>query len=235
MTAPEPSRLAAGSDIEAVDALLDVGGLSLVDAGCGAGDLARALAARGAEVVAIDPDPAQAAANAAAEPVAGVTFARAPAQEMPLAAGSVDGVVFSRSLHHVPAASMDAALREVLRVVKPGTGFLLVLEPEPWGTYHDLIKPFHDETAARRLARAALDRVSRPRALRPARPTPTRRKPRMRVSRTSATATPTRAIWNTPSRTSTRRGVRRTFDAAFDGAAYRFTTPHWIALYRGAR
>ena len=234
MTAPEPSRLAAGSDIEAVDALLDVGGLSLVDAGCGAGDLARALAARGAEVVAIDPDPAQAAANAAAEPVAGVTFAQAPAQEMPLAAGTVDGVVFSRSLHHVPAPSMDAALREVLRVVKPGTGFLLVLEPEPWGTYHDLIKPFHDETAARRLARAALDRVAAG---------------GFATCETYAYETQTAyarfedfrdryanasyleyAIEDVDS-----ARVRRTFDAAFDGAAYRFTTPHWIALYRGAR
>ena len=234
MTAPAPRRLAAGSDIEAVDALLDVGGLSLVDTGCGAGELARALAARGAEVVAIDPDPAQAAANAAAEPVAGVTFAQAPAQQMPFAAGSVDGVVFSRSLHHVPAGAMDAALREALRVVKPGIGFLLVLEPEPWGTYHDLIKPFHDETAARRLARAALDRVAAA---------------GFATCETYAYETHTAyarfedfrdryanasyleyAIEEVDS-----PRVRRTFDAAFDGAAYRFTTPHWIALYRGAR
>ena len=231
---PAPRPLGVASDIEAVDSLLDVARLRLVDAGCGAGDLARALAARGAEVFALEPDAAQSAANARAEPVAGVTFARAPAQRMPIADAGVDGVVFARSLHHVPAESMDAALAEARRVVKPDSGFLLVLEPEPSGSYHDLIKPFHDETAARRQARAALDRIVGERFANCAAYSYETRTEYARFEdfRDRYVNAPYLAYGaaevDTPQ-------VRRAFAAGFDGTVHRFTTPHWIGLFRGAR
>ncbi len=47
-------------DLAVIDRRLEVGGLSLVDVGCGDGDFARALAERGAEVLWIEPDPIQA-------------------------------------------------------------------------------------------------------------------------------------------------------------------------------
>jgi ubiquinone/menaquinone biosynthesis C-methylase UbiE len=147
------------TDLAVIDRPVAIIGRAVVDAGCGAGDLARALAARGARVLAIEPDPAQAAKNAAATPVAGVTFANAPAQAIPAAARSQDGVFFSKSLHHVPAAAMDAALREAERVVKPD-GFVYVIEPDMAGAYFELLKPFHDETEVRTLARAALARTA---------------------------------------------------------------------------
>ena len=226
--------LEVNSDIDAVDALLDVAGLRLVDAGCGAGDLARALAARGAEVTAIEPDPAQAAANAAAPPVAGVTFVEAPAQEMPIDAASVDGVVFSRSLHHVPADFMVAALREALRVIKPETGFLFVLEPEVTGTYHDLIKPFHDETVVRRLARTALDRVASDGfASCETYAYETRTEYARFEDFRDRYANATYLDFSIEDVESPE--VRRAFEAGFDGTVYRFTTPHWIGLFRGAR
>lgn len=147
------------TDLAVVDRLVEVAGRAVIDAGCGAGDLARALAARGAAVLAIEPDPAQAAKNAAATPVAGVTFANAPAQAIPVAACSQDGIFFSKSLHHVPAAAMDAALSEAHRVIKP-EGFVYVIEPDTVGAYFELLKPFHDETEVRALARAALARTA---------------------------------------------------------------------------
>ena len=116
-------------DLAVIDRRLEVGGLSLVDVGCGDGDFARALAERGAAVLAIEPDPIQAEKNRGAAPTAGVTFAEAPAQRIPLEDASADGVLFKYSLHHVPAAEMDAALEDAMRVLKPGSGFLYVMEP----------------------------------------------------------------------------------------------------------
>ena len=231
MPEQQPQQLNVTSDIEAIDALLDVKGLRLVDVGCDAGDLARALASRGAEVTALEPDPQQASANAAADPVAGVTFVEASAQSMPLASASVDGVIFSRSLHHVPADSMDDALSEAQRVLKPGGGFLFVLEPEVTGTYHNLLKPFHDETEVRRLARAALDRTA---------------DKNFATFETYAYETQSEfarfedfrdryasaSYLNFDPKDFDLPDVRRTFEAGYDGAMYRFTAPHWIGLYR---
>ena len=151
--------LGVATDIEIVDRLLMVRGQTLVDAGCGPGDLARALAARGARVLAIEPDEAQAAKNAAAPPIDGITFINAGAESIPAPPRSVDGVLFSKSLHHVPAELIDAALRRAESVIKPD-GFVFVLEPDMSGSYFELLRPFHDETGVRTLARAALARTA---------------------------------------------------------------------------
>jgi ubiquinone/menaquinone biosynthesis C-methylase UbiE len=149
------------TDIDAVDALVPVAGLSLVDVGCGAGRLARDLVARGASVLAVEPDPVQAAKNRDAEPLANLAFVEARAEALPAETASADGVIFSRSLHHVPAPQMDAALREAARVLKPD-GFLWIVEPAMEGTYFPVMKPFHDETTVRRQAQEALTRTALP-------------------------------------------------------------------------
>ena len=117
------------SDVAAVLALTPVAGLALVDVGCGAGHNARELAEAGASVLAVEPDPIQAAKNRDAAPAPGVTFVEARAERLPAETGSVDGVLFFRSLHHVPVEAMAAALAEAARALKPGTGFLCVIEP----------------------------------------------------------------------------------------------------------
>ena len=108
------------SDIGAVEALLSVAGLSVIAVGCGPGASSRELAARGASVLAVEPDPIQAAKNRAAPPTPGVAFAEAGAEALPAESGTIDGVFFFRSLHHVPAGRMDDALIEAARVLKPG-------------------------------------------------------------------------------------------------------------------
>ncbi len=232
MAEQQSQHLDVASDIDAIDKLFDVDGLRLVDVGCGAGDLARALAGRGADVVALEPDPTQAATNAEADPVNGVTFVEASAQSMPLDAASVDGVIFSRSLHHVPANAMDGALNEARRVLKPGDGFLFVLEPEVTGTYHDLLKPFHDESEVRRLARAALDRFAENGFT----------SCEFYVYETGAEFSRFEEFRDRYANASylsfdvkdvDSADVRRAFESGFDGTMYRFTAPHWIGLYRG--
>ena len=234
MTERQPQHLDVKADIEAIDALLNVDGLKLVDIGCGPGTLSKALAERGATVVAIEPDPKQAALNAAADPVPGVTFLDAPAQSIPVESATMDGVVFSRSLHHVPGAEMDTALREAERVLKPESGFMFVLEPEVKGAYYQLMKPFHDETVVRHLAREALVRVAD-------------RDFADCATYTYETLSEFEAFEEFRDRVAARTfldidlasidtpEIRRTFETGYDGETYRFAAPHWIALYRGVR
>lgn len=149
------------TDYEVMDRQVSVDGLRLLDLGCGAGALTRALAERGAEVVGIEPDPIQAENNRQAAPVAGVSFVEGGAQDLDIEDDSVDGVFFKYSLHHVPADSMDEALAEALRVLRPD-GFLYVAEPVMVGDYAEMTRPFNDETKVRRLAYEALARGAGP-------------------------------------------------------------------------
>ena len=154
------AKFGESSDLEVICRLIAPDGRVFVDMGCGAGALARGLAAKGASVHAIEPDPIQAAHNRAS-PAPNLTFHEARAEVSPLASASVDAVLFCRSLHHVPPAAMTAALDEAARVLRP-EGALLVIEPDMSGTWSQLLKPFHDETEVRRLALEALDRHAAP-------------------------------------------------------------------------
>ncbi len=155
-------HLGPATDLEVIDRLFQLDGLFIVDVGCNDGALTRNLAARGAQVHGLEPNPIQAAAHREAEPVGGVTFHEAPAQAMPFEDDCADGVIFSRSLHHVPEPQMDLALREAMRILKPDAGFLYILEPEMGGQFSQLLKPFHDETQVRLAALAALKRTVDP-------------------------------------------------------------------------
>ena len=143
------------TDLAVLDRLVQVGGRSLIDVGCGGGALARALVERGATVLGVEPDPVQAARNREASETPGVSFAEGRAESLPVGDGAADGVIFGRSLHHVPQAAMRPALKEARRLLRSG-GFLYVLEPVMEGAFSAVMKPFHDETEVRRQAREAL-------------------------------------------------------------------------------
>lgn len=154
--------LGIAGDLEVFDRLVPVAGGLFVDAGCGVGALSRHLAARGAQVLALEPDPEQAELNRVdLVRQTGVRFEQRGAEDIPLASGTAAGVVFGKSLHHVPRDLMEAALEEARRVLRPD-GLLYVLEPEIGGAFSDLMRPFHDETEVREAALAALDRTARP-------------------------------------------------------------------------
>ena len=143
------------TDLAVLDRLVQVRGRSVIDVGCGGGALARSLAERGATVLGVEPDPVQAARNRDAPETDGVTFVEGRAETLPVGERAVDGVIFGRSLHHVPEAAMRPALKESRRVLGEG-GFLYVLEPVMEGAFSAVMKPFHDETEVRRQAREAL-------------------------------------------------------------------------------
>jgi SAM-dependent methyltransferase len=78
----------------------------ILEVGCGAGDLARALDAAGHSVTAIDPDAPE---GALFRQVSLETFAEP---------GPFDAVVASRSLHHVP--DLDVAVEKAASLLAPG-------------------------------------------------------------------------------------------------------------------
>ena len=130
----------------------DIAGLAVADIGCGSGTVTRKLAARGADLVGVEPNAAQVAAAEAKG--GGPRYVVAPGEATGLDSQSLDVVLFSRSLHH--AEDMDAALREACRILKPG-GRIAVLEPDPDGPFTPVMRYVDDETAVYAQAQAALE------------------------------------------------------------------------------
>jgi ubiquinone/menaquinone biosynthesis C-methylase UbiE len=146
-----------------LDALLatvgPVAGLRILDIGCGEGGLTRALAKLGARVIGYDPFIAEAQPT---EHGAGFyRLARAAADAIPEPDHEADLVLFIFSLHHVPREKLASALAEARRLLRP-SGRLYVAEPLAQGPHHYIIELFHDETAVRKAAAAALARFARP-------------------------------------------------------------------------
>lgn len=143
------------TDLAVLLELLDLDGGDVVDVGCGGGALVRALAERGARAIGVETSDGQLESARAQGGGPGVSYAVGRAEALPLAAGSVDAVVFMRSLHHVPVAGHGAALSEALRVLRPG-GALYVAEPLPEGDYFALTSMIEDELAVRTAAQRTL-------------------------------------------------------------------------------
>ena len=109
----------------AIAALGDRGTGAFLDVCCGTGDIALALAARGARVVGLDFTPAMLAIAQqrcrADEP----TLIRGDALRLPFADESFDGVTIGFGLRNLE--NFEAGLRELLRVTKPG-GRVVILD-----------------------------------------------------------------------------------------------------------
>lgn len=142
-----------------LEALGDVAGKHVVDIGCGEGAVARALAERGAQVTGVDPFIEGTDRTEVGE--GSYQLALGQADALPLPDGSADIVLFVYSLHHVPGARMGGALKEAQRVLKPG-GTLCVAEPVAEGPAQYVMAPYHDETAVRANAIAALSAHAAP-------------------------------------------------------------------------
>jgi len=154
--------LGIADEMEVIDRFVPVGGLEVLDVGCGDGRVAKQLAERGAKTIGVEPDPVQAEKNRTSSPIPNLSFVEAPGQTLPISDNLMDGVFFSFSLHHIPREYMDEALSEAVRVLKPNTGFLYVLEPMLEGSLEDVYRPFHDETKVRTEAYKALSRCATP-------------------------------------------------------------------------
>ena len=100
------------------------GARRVLDVGCGEGQLARLAVRVGADVV-VGVDPTVAQVAQATSRGGGPAYARAVAAGLPVRAAAFDAVVACLVFEHI--REVDAAIREVARVLAPGGRFLFFL------------------------------------------------------------------------------------------------------------
>lgn len=102
-------------------------GRRVLDAGAGIGTFSELAAAAGAEVTALEPDPAFAARL---RELPGVHVVEAPAEAIPSGLGPFDSVLCLNVLEHVP--DDEAALRGFRDALRPGGALLLLVPAHAW-------------------------------------------------------------------------------------------------------
>ena len=96
---------------------------TVLDVGCGEGQVARALASAGCTVTGIDPTGRN--LEVARERGGGPTYVSAGADDIPFGDASFDAVVACLVFEHID--TLDAAVSEVARVLRPGGRFAFFL------------------------------------------------------------------------------------------------------------
>ncbi len=99
-------------------------GQRILDAGCGAGEVARHLAAAGAEVVALDYSATNIAAAEERHDGSSVKYVTGDVAALDFPDGSFDGVRSERVLQHL--VDPDRAIAELRRVTRPGGRVCLI-------------------------------------------------------------------------------------------------------------
>lgn len=155
---PEETEIAMEFDV--LSRLLPLEGARVLELGCGAAEKTRQIAeyADVDEIVAAEVDSIQFAKNLELDDLPTVTFKSFGAESIEEANDSFDIVLMFKSLHHVPGPAMDDALSEIRRVLKPG-GLAYISEPVFAGSFNEVIRLFHDESAVRRAAFEAVGRA----------------------------------------------------------------------------
>jgi SAM-dependent methyltransferase len=141
------------------DSLSPIDGKRILDIGCGNGALAATLSSEGAKVVGIDVE--EIAIESARRNAPLAKFRTSSASQLPFPDQVFDAAIFVNSLHHIDPPSMERALSEAGRVLKPG-GHLIVIEPLPEGSFFEAFRSIEDETAVRLEGQSAIRRFTRP-------------------------------------------------------------------------
>lgn len=97
---------------------------AIADLGCGSGIFSRVLAEKGFQVTGVDLSPGMISLASKQYPFAkfGTRFLVADVEALPFADNSLDGILMSGLLHHLPNPA--ACIGEVYRVLKPGGSFM---------------------------------------------------------------------------------------------------------------
>lgn len=124
-------RFQASAEFAAVRGLLGAAleGGEILELGAGSGFASLAMVQAGADrVYALEPDPSDIVGRGAIERLgeAGIEALDGGGESVPLPDGSVDAVYGRAVLHHLP--DLDATMREVARVLRPGGVFLACRE-----------------------------------------------------------------------------------------------------------
>lgn len=130
--------------------ILPAGAQRVADVGAGTGKLTRAIAhAPGAQIIAIDPDPAMLATLR--ENVPGVPTFLGTAESLPLPDDSLDAVVLGQAWHWVEPARASAEIGRVMRG-DGALGLIWNIRDERAGWVRDLSRIMHRSAAEEALA-----------------------------------------------------------------------------------
>jgi SAM-dependent methyltransferase len=144
--------------IAAILSQCELHGRDVLEIGCGNGRLTRDLARHARRVVATDPDGDALAKARLAVAAANVEFMQAPSVVPDLPAASFDVVIYTLSLHQVPAAEMPDSLRNSADLLREG-GVIVVVEPGEGGSYAETSKHFAAGSGDQRSAKMSAIRA----------------------------------------------------------------------------
>lgn len=155
-----PSIIRVCPEVEIFESLLSLDGQQILELGCGDATLTRLIATQGKDrsILATEVDEIQHEKNLQIDDLPNISFQLAGSEYIPADRNSIDTVFMFKSLHHVPVESMDQALLEVNRVLKPG-GKAYISEPIFSGDFNEILRIFHDEERVRNAAFDALKRA----------------------------------------------------------------------------
>lgn len=132
------------SDYEILKEYIRAEDKTIIDVGCGTGDLVRWLASQEIKVVGIDVEEMIEKAKA---------FPKAKNEQYIVGGGEhlsfddnyANTIIFIASFHHVPSTQMVQALKECYRVLKPDGRVILVEPLAEKDSYYEIIKLAEDE------------------------------------------------------------------------------------------
>ncbi|WP_029911520.1 class I SAM-dependent methyltransferase [Pelobacter seleniigenes] len=127
--------------LQAILAQTPLRGKTILEFGCGAGDITRQLAPHAARIIAIDPDRQRLEQARIALAGSAVEFIQADDGMPDLAESYADIVLYSLSLHHIPRQQLPAHLRyAAARLARAGE--ILAIEPGASGPFIEAKKRF---------------------------------------------------------------------------------------------
>jgi ubiquinone/menaquinone biosynthesis C-methylase UbiE len=157
MVINRPEAYETATEQEMMQRLLPLEQSRILELGCGAAWITRQFAEQypGSRFTATEVDEIQYAKNLEQPAPSNLRFRLGGAQAIGEPDDSVDVVWMLKSLHHVPAGLIPAAMREITRVLKPG-GLAYFCEPVYSGEFNALMRLIHDEKQVREQAFLAL-------------------------------------------------------------------------------
>jgi len=143
MKLADPTQTSLLNEVKLMLEQLPFDGAQVLELGCGKAEKTRLLAETGrvGSILALEVDTIQHERNLLITDLPNVQFRHAGAEAIPAEDNSIDIVLMFKSLHHVPMESMDQALREIARVLKPG-GLAWISEPVYAGNLNEVFKLF---------------------------------------------------------------------------------------------
>jgi len=123
----------------------DLNGMSIIDVGCGTGDLVRFLTSKGAKAIGVDSADLIEKAKGY-QKVGDEKYLIGSAQDMGFEKNYADLIIFFASFHHIPENEMKFVIDKCHFILKPN-GHLVFLEPvEQKDSYYELTRLIEDES-----------------------------------------------------------------------------------------